>query len=924
MPFNLAQTFFIDPAVVQNAAEISLTAVDLYFKGKPKVSSNKSGINNPGVEVYLVPTTNSIPVLDGLLRTTTAFARCEYADIRSTADASESTKFTFKRPVKVKTGLEYAIVIKFDGNEDFTLWYSKQGDLLVGTTKVSPGPSGKYIGNYYSYINSPIPKTTGSGNTSQTHTDTNVQANTSDPWSSLLASGVNNYDPTSTWKPISDTDLKFKVYAARYFESGNVVSSSGVGSVKTWGGQSTGSGSYQFNLAPHNYEYVLFDRKNSKKAGVRGGERVYVRSVYYPGGFSNSSGGASQALTIAVTDGSDLATANTRLPNGQLFNWSNLIQQVNDEYIVVDLNDYATSNPRRTNVRRIISIESNTIIRVDNPFDMSNSVAKFFISPTATIDSRDTSTAFGKQTDLLVLQKSNANQTHRFVNNAIDVITVNTAGSGYSNSDYVVINGYETVGNEVTGGYPATANIVVNGSGAIQALYLSNLGCGFVNTAWLTGANVVIANSTGGTSSGSGATFNYTIGTTLGTEYHGVDGVSGFYKNAQLVNLEIGDMKPVLFMNNPSGTTYTMQHQISYYAAKSANASTGKSYFVNEDPNKNKTLVKSGMKNGLPFGNTPVMASRSNHFIITNGTTSSINSSSGGSNTVINFSSNNDFVCVDIPPASHSTTYAKYIINNDYSNENTDNGAAFAKHITKKVNFANNKFAEDLVVFLTAYRPANTDIKVFARLHNSNDPESFDDKDWTLLEETDGIGVYSSPDNENDYIQITYGLTSSPNTVLRMSGTATVTDTANVVIAGSGSNYANSSDFALQVGDLIKISQPLFPDSYVVRVVDSVANNTQFNINKPVSNNDLVGSGLNIDFIGRVGNSSVAGLGYPLQAFNNITNDNVARYYNSSMIEFDTYNSMQFKIVLLSDSIQNGVVNVYPKVDDIQAVGVST
>ena len=239
-------------------------------------------------------------------------------------------------------------------------------------------------------------------------------------------------------------------------------------------------------------------------------------------------------------------------------------------------------------------------------------------------------------------------------------------------------------------------------------------------------------------------------------------------------------------------------------------------------------------------------------------------------------------------------------------------------------NFANNKFAEDLVVFLTAYRPANTDIKVFARLHNSNDPESFDDKDWTLLEETDGIGVYSSPDNENDYIQITYGLTSSPNTVLRMSGTATVTDTANVVIAGSGSNYANSSDFALQVGDLIKISQPLFPDSYVVRVVDSVANNTQFNINKPVSNNDLVGSGLNIDFIGRVGNSSVAGLGYPLQAFNNITNDNVARYYNSSMIEFDTYNSMQFKIVLLSDSIQNGVVNVYPKVDDIQAVGVST
>ena len=47
---------------------------------------------------------------------------------------------------------------------------------------------------------------------------------------------------------------------------------------------------------------------------------------------------------------------------------------------------------------------------------------------------------------------------------------------------------------------------------------------------------------------------------------------------------------------------------------------------------------------------------------------------------------------------------------------------------------ANNKFAEDLLVFLTAYRPANTDIKVFARIHNSDDPEAFDDKDWTMLE----------------------------------------------------------------------------------------------------------------------------------------------------------------------------------------------
>ena len=923
MSFNLAQTFFIDPAIVQNAAEISLTAVDLYFKAKPKSAGNKSGINNPGVEVYIVGTINSIPIIDGVLYADTSFARCEYAEIRATADASEATKFTFKRPVKVPTNKEYAIVVKYDGNEDFTLWSSKQGDLLVGTTKVSPGPSGKYIGNYYTFINQPVQKTAGTGNTSQSHTDSSAIANTADPWNSIITSS-NNQNPSTSWKPISDTDLKFKVYCARYFDHGNVVTPTGVGTVTTTGGVSTGSGSYNFTLKPENYEYILFDRKYSKKNGVRGGEKVYVRSVYYPGGFSNSSAGASQALSVSVTNGSDLVVANTLLPNGMVFNWNNVIQQVNDEYIVVDLNDYANSAVRRTNVRRIIAIESNTVIRVDDTFDMSNSVAKFFISPVGTVDFRDKSSSFGKQTDLLMIQKSNANQTHRFVNNSIEAITVKTAGSGYSNSDYLIINGYENIGNEVTGGYPARANVVVNGSGAIQNIYLSNLGCGFVNTAWLAGANIVIANSSGGNSSGTGASFNYSIGATIGTEFHGNDGRGGYFKDCKIVNLEAGDMTHSLYMSNPSGTTYTVDHQMMYYASKSSNTHSGKAFFVHEDPNKNRKSVKPFKKHPLPFSSTPVMPSRSNHFVITTGGTSSTNSSTGGTNTTISFSSNNDFVCVDIPPSSHATHYAKYIINNDYTNENADNGEAFAKHITKKVNFANNKFAEDLVVFLTAYRPANTDIKVFARIHNSNDPEAFDDKDWTLLEETDGIGLYSSPDNENDFIEITYGFQAAPNTVLRLAGTANVENTSTVIVIGSGTQYANSSDFSLQVGDLVKISQPLFPDSYVIRVVDTVANNTKFTINKPVANDDLVGAGLIVDFVGRVGNSTVASLGYPLQAFNNITNDNVVRYYNSSLIEYDTFNSMQFKIVLLSDSIQNGVVNVYPKVDDIRAVGVST
>ena len=925
MSFKLAQTFFIDPSIVQNAAEVSLTGIDLFFKSRPKSENNKSGIKDPGVEIYIVDTVNSIPTLEGLVKTNFAFARCEYADIRPTADASEPSKFKLKRPTKVKTNREYAIVVKYDGNEDFELWSSKQGDYLVGTTKVSPGPSGKYVGNYYTFINNPVSKSSAiTGTTVVSHTDTNTVANTADPWSSLIGNGTNVFDPNSSWKPVSDTDLKFKVYCARYFESGSVVASQGVGTKITTGGTSTGSGSYQFALSPSSYEYILYDRKLSKKNGVRGGEKVYQRTVYYPGGFSNSTAGASQAVSVSVVDGSDLITANTLLPNGALFNWNNIFSQVNDEYIVVDGTNYDNAEKRRTNVRKVISIESNTVLRVDDTMDFSNSIAKFFVSPVGTVDYRDKSKSFGTQTDLLVIENSNSNNSVRFVNNSIESITVKTGGTAYSNSDYLVINGFENVGFEVRGGYAARANIVTNSSGVIQNIYLSNLGCGFVNTSWLTGANIVIANSSGGTSSGSGATFNYNIGATIGTEFHGSDGKSGFYKNCKVVNLDVGHMTPDLFMTSPSGTTYTMQHQMLFYSKKSLNTHSGKSYFVHEDQNKNRKFVKPFEKHNLSFDDTPCMPSRSNQFCITNGISVTVNTSSGGSNTTINFSSNNDFVCVDIPPTSHSTTYSKYIINNSYQGENTDNGEAFAKHITKKVTFANNKFAEDLLVFLTAYRPANTDIKVFARIHNSEDPEAFDDKDWTLLEEVDGIGVYSSPDNEQDFIELTYGFTASPNTVFRLAGTAQIADVSTVTVSGSGTSYQTNAAISLQVGDLVKISQPLFPDSYVVRVVDTVSSDTQFTINKPVANDDLVGSGLNVDFLGRIGNSTVSSVGYPLQAFNNITNDNVVRYFNSSMVEYDTYNTMQLKIVLLSSATESGVINVYPKVDDIRAVGVST
>ena len=73
----------------------------------------------------------------------------------------------------------------------------------------------------------------------------------------------------------------------------------------------------------------------------------------------------------------------------------------------------------------------------------------------------------------------------------------------------------------MTGGYVAVANIVTDASGVITDIYMANLGCGFVNTSQI---EAVIANSsqigntTGNTSAGSAATFEYDVGATLKTE----------------------------------------------------------------------------------------------------------------------------------------------------------------------------------------------------------------------------------------------------------------------------------------------------------------------------------------------------------------------------------------------------------------------
>jgi len=242
-------------------------------------------------------------------------------------------------------------------------------------------------------------------------------------------------------------------------------------------------------------------------------------------------------------------------------------------------------------------------------------------------------------------------------------------------------------------------------------------------------------------------------------------------------------------------------------------------------------------------------------------------------------------------------------INNDYTNETKKYGNAYAKHITTKINFDAGKFAEDLFVYTTAYKPVGTDIRAYAKLRNSKDPETFDEKDWTPLVALNNSNAAASAVTSSDYYDYTFGLPSAPVSVSTLGGTVTTTLSSSTI---TGSNTAFSS--ALYVNDVIKIYSPLFPTTYQVSVVQSIANDTSIVINDLISNSSMVSSGLLVD---RIGNTTYT-------AFINPQNSNVARYYNSTAMQFDSYDTVQVKMVLLSNNI-----NISPRLSDLRVIGVS-
>lgn len=238
-----------------------------------------------------------------------------------------------------------------------------------------------------------------------------------------------------------------------------------------------------------------------------------------------------------------------------------------------------------------------------------------------------------------------------------------------------------------------------------------------------------------------------------------------------------------------------------------------------------------------------------------------------------------------------------------YDKEVGSTGNSLSKYVSKKISFANNRYAEDVKVYLTAYRPENTNIRVYCRVHNSADPNSFENKSWTPLVCTVNADQFSATNSKDSLVEYQYGLPKYSDTANTLPGTFTTSSACNVILTELASTLPNSY---LAANDAVKIYSPLFPDNYQIAIV-TAANTTAFTIGDLVSNNNVIGKGFRVDK-----------LKYPNIAFNNPLNDNICRYYSNDWAEFDKFDTMQLKIVLTAEN-----KNIAPEVTQYQFIGVS-
>jgi hypothetical protein len=105
-------------------------------------------------------------------------------------------------------------------------------------------------------------------------------------------------------------------------------------------------------------------------------------------------------------------------------------------------------------------------------------------------------------------------------------------------------------------------------------------------------------------------------------------------------------------------------------------------------------------------------------------------------------------------------------------------GTSQSRYITRTVTLADGQDAEDLRVYLTAYKPSGSNIFVYYKALNGDDNDAFADTRWIPMDLDTGQGftssaTYSSSEDKNNFLELTYKVPTYTNTARSGANTST-------------------------------------------------------------------------------------------------------------------------------------------------------
>ena len=123
-----------------------------------------------------------------------------------------------------------------------------------------------------------------------------------------------------------------------------------------------------------------------------------------------------------------------------------------------------------------------------------------------------------------------------------------------------------------------------------------------------------------------------------------------------------------------------------------------------------------------------------------------------------------------------SATVIHNLINSNTAIQSTEDytkagGSAEARYITRTITLAEGQDAEDMRVYLSAYKPSDADVFVYYKILHREDSDSFIDARWIPMTQNTAASVYSDDVNTEDFKEFVYEM--PPYTNAYMSGANT-------------------------------------------------------------------------------------------------------------------------------------------------------